>query len=215
MPYKLETSLVGANNPRNYSALKSNGEVMSRDEMIDGLSQLIKPNYVDGFMIGNSLRAGQAINPEHVIRHWQVKATQKSLPQIFDLGVGLCISDSVKNKIENLEPNVHQFIQVELKLRDGANPLEKYYFFNNCLIIRTIDLAKSGIKIDNRQSVKKLIFEKESEIFIDKNLSKNHPLWIESGMYQLVFFVSDEFFDFLSQYNVKKIFKCTYCKYTQ
>ena len=77
----------------------------------------------------------------------QVQTDHTELPNFIGTGIGYAVDKVIRDEIERLEPGVHAFGEVELKLKDGT-PVEKpYWVLNVRTQLDTIDRAKSAVEV--------------------------------------------------------------------
>jgi hypothetical protein len=69
----------------------------------------------------------------------QVTSGQTSLEPMFPLKYRHAVSKSLRDFICAIEPDVHQFISVDISLRDGSFPPEPYYLINICNRVDAVD----------------------------------------------------------------------------
>ena len=124
---------------------------------------------------------------------------------------GLMISQSVVDLIEELQPNVHQFFPVNIRLDCGDELPMAYYFLNVCGVVQSIDYDSSAVHLDiwpeNLESPRKFNTRmvtlhnkaivgdpfRKGSVFIDKSKIEGRALWAEDGLRNLI--CSEEFLD--------------------
>ena len=82
-----------------------------------------------GFLIG--CRFSGTILPNLTARQ---KDTKKLCDAFHIIGM-ICVSLKVRDIIESLEPNAHQFFPIALEAKDGTLHPVEYYIFNPCAVI--------------------------------------------------------------------------------
>lgn len=86
---------------------------------------------------------GELVDPQ-LFPEWIKFETEEKVVQDFYKPRGwFVVSQRVKDKIVELEPDVHQFVPVRLLQKDGSEPWGAYYFFNIRQHAFTIDQEKS------------------------------------------------------------------------
>lgn len=82
-----------------------------------------------GFLIG--YRFCGTVLPNLTAR----QTDQKKLCDAFHIIGMICVSLKVRDIIESLEPNAHQFFSIALEAKDGTPHPVEYYIFNPCAVI--------------------------------------------------------------------------------
>ena len=88
--------------------------------------------------------SGQTLNPDDFPTYMKFRTPEKVVQDIYsDQASFLVVSQRVKDKIEELEPGVHQFIPRQLLQKDGTEPWGPYFTFHIRSLIFSIDVEKS------------------------------------------------------------------------
>lgn len=58
---------------------------------------------------------------------------------------GITVSKRMKDAIEDIEPNIHQFVPVELLHKDGTPYGESLWYFTICTVVDAISPEKGGV----------------------------------------------------------------------
>jgi hypothetical protein len=88
-------------------------------------------------------RTTELFDPEMFPAWVKFKTPEKEVQDFYKLHQWLLVSQRVKDKIEELEPSVHQFIAIKLLQKDGSQPWGQYYVFHIRQYIFSIDETKS------------------------------------------------------------------------
>lgn len=83
-----------------------------------------------GFLYGNDGTSGLEIPESAWPKHARLKTTRKALPHITNFSSLRAVSQAVKDLIEALEPDVHDFRHVEVVQKDGTQYPEAYFAFH-------------------------------------------------------------------------------------
>lgn len=162
----------------------------------------------DGEWILYKSMSGVPVNPAHAPSRFKVGVAAARLPDLFGLGHGLGVTDLVRDKVEELEPGVHQFLPAEITAKGGERPEKRYWFLHICNRVDAIDPERSVLRVDEKgrfhwdrlpEGAKPRMVLRE-EIIAGKCLWIN-PRWTGGG-----FFMSDELFDFVTEGKRKDFF---------
>ena len=175
------------------------------------------------FQLGNdwlnvSDHHGLPIDPDIVPRRAFIQTKAKRLMDFVSLRFRKGVTDAFRQKVEELEPGVHQFIPVEIFTRDGE-PVEKtYYLMNVCHRVDAIDEEKSivtwkgipGIEEKRHcimwglpEGYTKETWHKNYRLVFKKELIEGMCMWIDRRYPGL--FYSDELFEFVEKAKLKKL----------
>jgi hypothetical protein len=134
----------------------------------------------------------------------RVKLTSdhKALEPMVPLGRRHAVSQSIRDFIEALEPDVHQFIPVEITFRNGEAPTEKYYLVNICNLVDAVDKANSRMKKSSYGSRFIVSGSSNAKVVLYNNAIQGMALWIDASIIGLNF-MSD------GLYEILKSEKCT------
>ena len=103
----------------------------------------LAPGWLTG--IGVDLNRGVPVPTNLLPKHFELrsKTKVKELHEFVILG-GYCsgVSERFRMCVEAIEPGVHQFIPIELKMPDGSIYPEQYYILNVQNFIDTLDVEK-------------------------------------------------------------------------
>jgi hypothetical protein len=103
----------------------------------------------DNLALKGGFRLTEVTNPSigSLCRYAILRSAHKSLPDIFIVGGQLCVSQSMRDAIESLESNVHQFFSVALFRKKDVMIDEKYYLLNICQILDSLVFDKSNLHV--------------------------------------------------------------------
>jgi Protein of unknown function (DUF1629) len=99
--------------------------------------------------IGVELNRGVRVSPDVIPKHFEYRRTNqvKELHEFVNLGgYFLGVSERFRMCVEAIEPDVHQFIPVELKMADASFYPEQYYILNVLNLIDTLDAEVSTVE---------------------------------------------------------------------
>ncbi|QDG76858.1 DUF1629 domain-containing protein [Labrenzia sp. PHM005] len=93
------------------------------------------------------LYSGRAVKGDHVPT--RIEWSNKKHPpyDVFRLEGLIVVSDTVKDIIEELEPDVHQFFPIAVVYKDGSLA-RQMYFFNICNRLDTMDRERATVTFD-------------------------------------------------------------------
>lgn len=135
----------------------------------------------------------------------------KSIPGLFSIRYGYAVHEQLKDKIEELEPGVHQFIEFELVTRGGVVSKNRYFFLNIRNVVSALDEDHSklpeNVDFKNRYIISNSIHSPiEARIVFKKNIVKEKCLWIEEKMgFNNNEFISDELYNFIVENKLAKM----------
>ncbi len=140
---------------------------------------------------------------EKVPQKIQIGKKLNILPDLFDIEGGWCVSQTFKDILENLEPNVHQFFPLEVTRRDGGPGEGSYYLLVVCHLLDTA-------LVPEQSSVIKKVASEEFNIYhythdgsglprytLNKRVIGNRHAWIDKRMSGAFF--SDSFMQRIAQ----------------
>ena len=78
------------------------------------------------------MTSGRPVDPAHFLTDAKLLNGRKGLPKWFKLGVWDCVTRPVRETIERLEPEVHQFFPVAIIRKGGSAMAEEYWVLNCC-----------------------------------------------------------------------------------
>ena len=108
-----------------------------------------EPLIYKGEWIFNKSMGGVPIDPAEAPSRFRVGIPAARLPDFFGLAEGgYCVSDLVRDKIEELEPGVHQFLPAAITAKGGEVPQQRYSLFHICNRVDAIDPEKSVLSYD-------------------------------------------------------------------
>lgn len=104
----------------------------------------------DGEWILYKAMSGVPVDPAHAPSRFKVGVAAARLPDLFDIGAGLGVTDLVRDKIEELEPGVHQFLPAEITAKGGERPDRRYWLLHICNRVDAIDPERSALRFAER-----------------------------------------------------------------
>lgn len=91
---------------------------------------------------------GRRLDETFVPRRIKVDGPRRTLTDVYD-GLGFLVNDKFREILEELEPNVHQFIPIELFWQDGSKAADKFWFVP-CNRIDSLDRDHTTLPFGNR-----------------------------------------------------------------
>lgn len=143
--------------------------------------ELPRERYRMDYLVDPS-KAGETLDPSLFPSVAKFSASVNAIKDFYDLGGWRIVSTRVKNKIEELEPGIHQFVPLRIQQSDGSEPWPPFYFFNIRQVVFSIDVAKSPCYRWHRTSV-----TPASEPAYAANGTKTLQLPFDRASYQLQF----------------------------
>lgn len=127
------------------------------------------------------------------------------------------VSQRVKDAIEAVEPDVHQFIEFELTKPGGAPLPENYYHLNIMHCFDALIVEKSSAHFewidgeDYNGNNKKMVFRNSPPYHLKMSRPKinNRHLWSGALMMRREIFCSDEMFQSFREADLTRSFICT------
>ena len=147
-----------------------------------------------------ALRSLEPIDAETIPKSFQLKSEHRILPDVFQGPAITFVSDPVKELIKTLEPDVHQFIEVELLDRQGNPTRKPYHRFHIRQWLDSIVVERSTItwEKNRRTGISRWVRSEppsREHFTISAEAIKGHHIWAERKMYHNTFFCSKQFFD--------------------
>ena len=156
-----------------------------------------KPITVDGELIVSVLNSGIPLDPEKVPHRYIVQAKAEALPEIFGLKFGYAVIDRFREKVEELEPTVHQFFDVEIMTKGGARPDKRYWLLQICNRVSSIDPEKTTLPLGpgDRYVGTNIPSGQPMGMVLRKEAIAGKRMWFDRKF--MGRFFSDELFDFV------------------
>lgn len=140
------------------------------------------------------------VNPAHAPSRFRVEVAAARLPDFFALSSGFGVSDLVRDKIEELEPGVHQFLPAEITAKGGERPEKRYWVLHICNRVDAIDPDKSVLRYDERYNkfYPDIPGGVRPRLVLKGDVIAGMCLWIDR-LWSSGTFMSDALFDFLTE----------------
>lgn len=132
----------------------------------------------------------------------------KQLPDFISTSPCWIVSDMAKKIVENLEPNIHQFLSVELIRYSGELHPERFYLFNVCQSIDSIVFNMSEIDwITNPVSRHRVPHFRGGapHIVLDRAMVDNRHVWRGKQYFQSYVVFSNSLFELIEKKKLKKL----------
>jgi len=166
-----------------------------------------KPFKYDEEWISSVLNSGTPMDPEMVPRRHAVDVKAEALPDIFSLGFGYGVTDRVREKVEELEPGVHQFFDIELTTKGGRRPKKRHWLLHICNRLDAIDPEKTTLPLAPgglEYSVAAYTVGEPIDMVLRKEAIEGKCMWIDRKFME--HFLSDELFDFVEKNGLTKFY---------
>ncbi|WP_029942012.1 imm11 family protein [Sphingomonas astaxanthinifaciens] len=92
------------------------------------------------------MKQGYRVDPGSAPKAIEWGSTKFPLPDIISNQQVLAVCDRFRLLVEHFEPNVHQFIPVDVKIAGHAGPVATYYWFVVCRRIDSVDPDSTTFK---------------------------------------------------------------------
>ncbi|MEP3276179.1 MAG: DUF1629 domain-containing protein [Stappiaceae bacterium] len=161
----------------------------------------------DGMLIMGYKQAGLSVDPDAAPKTAQVLSAHKKLFDIVPANYRLLVTRPFIEKVEELEPGVHQFLPIEVRMKSGELAERDYWILNICNRTNAIDpdnsvLSNTGDTYFTHGigpgATPKLVFNKAR---IDSMC-----MWIDQH-YSMGEFFSDELMQFIESEKLKDLEK--------
>lgn len=152
--------------------------------------------------------SGVPVSPEHAPSGFRVGIPAARLPDLFGLGPGLGVTDLIRDKIEELEPGVHQFLPAEITAKGGERPERRYWFLHICNRVDAIDPEKSVLRFaegGGRFYADGIPGGATPRMVLREEAIAGMCLW-KDRRWSTGFFMSDALFDFVTEGKRKEFF---------
>ncbi|MEO0637063.1 MAG: DUF1629 domain-containing protein [Pseudomonadota bacterium] len=160
------------------------------------------------------LSKGHRIDEASWVSHSAVQRDRKKIAPIMGISTEFGVREDIKEIIEELEPNVHQFFEVQLKRKDGTPYQERYFVLNIAQQFPSIVLAEP----DKERWVsygttfypwRPMPIEPEHEHYVSRPKVAGRHLWISQIVYPHDAFCSDELLKRIAEHLDVKITPAT------
>lgn len=163
----------------------------------------------DGEWILYKAMSGVPVDPAHAPSRFKVGVAAARLPDLFDIGAGLGVTDLVRDKIEELEPGVHQFLPAEITAKGGERPDRRYWLLHICNRVDAIDPERSALRFAERGG--RFHYDNvpggaTPRMVLREEAIAGMCLWIDRRWGGDGFFMSDALFDFVTEGKRKEFF---------
>ena len=168
---------------------------------------LSKPITVNGERIVSMINSGVPLNPNLVPQRFSVGVSAEKLPEVFSLKLGFGVSDRFRNKVEELEPDVHQFFPVNLTAKGVELVKPKYWLLHVCNRVDAIDVSKSEKPdIGDMYGSQIKRYKERANLVLSKECIDGKCIWIDRRIGHAYFF-SDQLVEFIDSNNIAKFEK--------
>ncbi|WP_102958182.1 imm11 family protein [Mangrovicella endophytica] len=157
------------------------------------------------------LKQGVRLAPEELPTHAQLRTRFKTLPDFIHLASAWGVTDAFRDKVEELEPGVHQFFPVTLLDPKGV-PIEgaHYSILNVMTIVQAMDTELThGDWIEPRRPNGKRIFEPARGVnlhmVLRRDVAGSLHLWRDALRPESGVFFSDVLWDWVQRQKLKKL----------
>ncbi|WP_150524601.1 imm11 family protein [Roseibium sediminis] len=114
------------------------------------------------------------------------------LPDLLKATGHFLVSEKLRDAIEVLEPDVHQFQPVELIWQDGS-PVATYFWFNVCNRRDAMDREHTTYSFNDRIKIWNLA--SNGKFVVNTSQSNGAHVWVDSRLTNRTIFVSESFKD--------------------
>ena len=166
---------------------------------------LHEPIQIGGEWMVSVINSGIPMDPDMVPRRYAVDLRPEALPEFFGMLIGYGVSDRFREKVEELEPDVHQFFPVELTAKDGLRPEKRYWFLHICNRVDAIDPEETTLPLGpgNRQyKVTSYTVGQPINMVIKREVVAGKCMWMDRRL--MDFFFSDELYEFAQENKITK-----------
>ena len=93
-------------------------------------------------------RLDETTNPtlSSIYRVAKMIGQSKTLPDIFHAGPEVCVNQSLRDTVESLEPDVHQFLPITLLRANGVPFAGQYYLLNIGQVLESVVFDRSNLR---------------------------------------------------------------------
>ncbi len=123
------------------------------------------------------------------------------MPEIISLRFAFGVTDRFRQKVEDLEPGVHQFFEVEISAKGGEQPKHRYWFLNICNRVDAIDQELTTLPLVHDgllYSTEGLSVGDDLGLVFRKEAVAGKCMWIDRRVIG-TFFFSDELVAFVEE----------------
>ncbi|MEP3276180.1 MAG: DUF1629 domain-containing protein [Stappiaceae bacterium] len=195
MPFHVDVSFKAKYSPR----IAAENKAMS-----DLHKQMIQ--HRDEILFG-SKPYGLRVDPESVPKTAQVISSHKKLYDFVPADFRNLVTRAFIDKVEEMEPSVHQFFPVELRMKSNELSDRDYWFLNVCHRTDAIDANKSVLIQTGDAYFKHGVgLGVEPKLVFRKAEIEGKCMWIDRR-FTAGFFVSDELMEFMEEEKMKELDK--------
>ena len=163
------------------------------------------PITVNGERIASVLNSGTPIDPDMVPRNYTVEVKADALPDVFSLKFGYGVTDRFREKVEELEPGVHQFFAVEITAKGGERPKQRHWLLHVCNRVSAINPEKTTLPLGpggHKYMATEVELGQPMGMELRKEPIAGKCIWIDREFMGI--FISDELFDFVQKNKMTK-----------
>lgn len=177
-------------------------------KILDERSEFHKSVRVDGenFSVDRAM-SGLPWEPKVVPQQFSVEVAAADLPDFFSLRIGYGVTDIFRDKVEELEPDVHQFFPVEITAKGRESPVKRVWLLHICNRVDAIDPIKTSVPLGFGglfYSTEGLSVGRELGFVLRKEAVAGKCMWVDCR-YKSGEFFSDELFAFVEQSRLTKL----------
>lgn len=176
-------------------------------EVLDEKPELFLPTWSDGELVLNQIVGGVPLDPEIVPRHFSVDVAGERLPDFFGLSVGYGVTDAFRDKVEELEPGVHQFFPISITAKGGESPKKRHWLLHICNRLDALDPDETDLPVyadSENYDISLLFGSRDFKIAVRKSLVNGKCMWMDRRISGLPFF-SNELFSFIDENKMTKL----------
>lgn len=146
-----------------------------------------------------------------------LESQHETLPNMFRLpGPVPCVNQLVRDCVEFLEPNIHQFFPITLLKAMGEAFDGSYYMLNICTMLNSLIFDKTSLRLKSAGSGRSYVAESSRSAIrrtVKGSVVGNHHLWREKT-YPNDIYISDALFEAFQKNKFRGIEQHNYIKVT-
>jgi hypothetical protein len=119
---------------------------------------------------------------------------KKPVPVMQITGTVWAVDEAFRTIVEDFEPGLHEFFEIDIRCADGSKPATTYYFFNVCQRIASVDVDRSELSWNTRAdgSTFASFPSYDDQLLVRGNAIAGKHIWRDDHFFWEAIFCSDE-----------------------
>lgn len=112
----------------------------------------------------------------------RITSAHKTLPPMFPAKFRLAVSQAIRDHIETVDAGIHQFIPMNVTLKNGEAPPGPYYLVNICRVVDAVDALNTTARRASGNGSFLVTSHASGDIFLYKEMVSSLVLWMDKDV---------------------------------